>query len=182
MARLGEKTKSILKEILEMGGELALVPFKASRHSSFKPYVSGDNKINRKELNRTLKRLEQNGLIAIKESGEKTTVYLKKEGEKVALQFSVKDLQIKIPKKWDGRWRVVIFDVPDKHKVARNILKAKLDELGFKMVQKSVYAYPFPCEDEIEFVRSIYEVKPFVKIMTVQEIEDEDRLKNFFEL
>lgn len=59
-------------------------------------------------------------------------------------------------KKWDGRWRVVIFDIPEKIRWVRNSFRQKLNELGFGMVQKSVWISPHPFEDDIrEFIKSL---------------------------
>lgn len=45
-------------------------------------------------------------------------------------------------KHWDGRWRIVMFDVEEVNKKARNRLRRKLKELGFGMLQKSVFISP----------------------------------------
>ena len=58
-------------------------------------------------------------------------------------------------KPWDGSWRFVIFDLPEKYKVKRNILRDKLYELGFGQMQKSIYISPFDfVKDMIEFLQN----------------------------
>jgi phenylacetic acid degradation operon negative regulatory protein len=44
--------------------------------------------------------------------------------------------------KWDGKWRVVIFDIAEINKITRNLLRARLKELGFGMLQESVWVTP----------------------------------------
>ncbi len=57
-------------------------------------------------------------------------------------------------KKWDGKWRQVIFDIPEEKKVAREKLRTKLLSLGFGQLQRSVYINPFdmvrPLSDFLE--------------------------------
>jgi len=56
----------------------------------------------------------------------------------------------KLAKKvWDGYWRIVIFDIKGKNRVARDILRKKLFSLGFGRWQKSVYITPHNIEQEI---------------------------------
>ena len=41
--------------------------------------------------------------------------------------------------KWDGVWRVVIFDIPEENKRVRYVLRETLKILGFRPLQKSVW-------------------------------------------
>lgn len=52
--------------------------------------------------------------------------------------------------KWNGLWRQVIFDIEEKHKKDREFARRKLKELGFGMLQESVWISPFPIEREID--------------------------------
>lgn len=52
--------------------------------------------------------------------------------------------------KWDGYWRVVIYDIPEKQSAVRDHLRAELKRLGFKFMQKSVWLTPLPVETELE--------------------------------
>ncbi len=54
------------------------------------------------------------------------------------------------PKKWNGIWRQVIFDIEEKHKKDRDTVRRKLKDLGFGMLQESVWISPFPIERELE--------------------------------
>jgi len=57
--------------------------------------------------------------------------------------------------KWDGFWRMLIFDIPEKEKKLRDILRGRLKEFGFGKWQKSVYISPFDIGKEVaEFIKS----------------------------
>ncbi len=52
--------------------------------------------------------------------------------------------------KWDGYWRVVIYDIAEKDSRLRDRLRRELKRLGFKFVQKSVWLTPLPVENDLE--------------------------------
>ncbi len=41
---------------------------------------------------------------------------------------------------WDGKWRIVVFDIPESKRLVRDILRSRLKMWGFKPWQKSVWA------------------------------------------
>jgi len=49
---------------------------------------------------------------------------------------------------WDGRWRMVLFDVPEERSVARNRLRYYLHGRGFGYLQHSVWITPDPAKEE----------------------------------
>lgn len=51
---------------------------------------------------------------------------------------------------WDGLWRVVIYDIPEKQNLLRDRLRRELRRLGYKFMQKSVWLTPWPVEEELE--------------------------------
>lgn len=73
-------------------------------------------------------------------------------------------------KKKDGFWRVVIFDIPEKHKVKRELLRQKLKEFDFYMVQKSVFVSPYRCEKEIQTLCGILGLDNEVCVITAKDL------------
>jgi len=82
--------------------------------------------------------------------------------------------------RWDGLWRVVIFDIPVHYNKARTAFRAKLKELGFVQIQKSVWVCPYPCETEILFVADFFSVRRYIEIMEVRSFLHETRLRTHF--
>lgn len=80
--------------------------------------------------------------------------------------------------KWDGRWRVVIFDIPEENKVVREEVREKLKELGFGMLQKSVWLTPFKLEEDLTNFLAAKRLSPYVLVMVVKElwVDDEQEL------
>ena len=85
--------------------------------------------------------------------------------------------------KWDKKWRVVIFDVPQEMHNQRNWLRKKLKNLGFYMLQKSVFVYPYSCEEELGHICSYLDVSDFVDVIISDSIGfQEQEVKKFFGL
>lgn len=109
-------------------------------------------------------------------------IILTKEGQTKALKFKIDDMKIKKPPKWDREWRIVIFDIPEKLKKAREALRLKLKELGFQELQKSVFILPYECENEINFIMEIFKIRPFVRFVRVKSFTNEEQIKIKFGL
>ena len=107
---------------------------------------------------KAFERLKRNRIIILKEENGKFTVELTDKGRRKVEQIKFDDMAIKIPSVWDRKWRIVIFDIPEKQlKRARNALREKLQKLGFYQLQKSVWALPHPCEKEVQFLCEFFD-------------------------
>ena len=86
-------------------------------------------------------------------------------------------MKINIPPKWDGFWRIVIFDVPEKLRKRETYSGKKIKTLAFFPLQKSVFVYPFDCRrDEINGVREFFfgVGKSFTQYIVAKEIDSEN--------
>ncbi len=136
-----------------------------------------------KGLLRSLAGLNKNKIIIIKEKNGKFEVGLTEKGKKVVKEILFDDMQIDKQKVWDKKWRIVIFDIPEKRgRRGRDAIRSKLQSLGFCQMQKSVWAYPYPCEKEVQLICEIYEINPFVNIITTDKIHNDDGLRKYFKL
>jgi len=127
--------------------------------------------------------LKKQGLIEIKRDGHDLSILLTEKGKKRAGKYQINDLTLQKPKKWDKKWRIIIFDVPNVQNMIRDIFRRKLKEFGFVCIQKSVWIYPFPCEEEVNFLREFLGVdKKQVQIFEAVKIENEKHLKKIFNL
>lgn len=84
-------------------------------------------------------------------------------------------------KKRDGFWRLVIFDIPEKEKRKRELLRQKLKEFDFYMIQKSVFVSPYICEKEIEQLCDILNLRNGVCVVVVKDLGSLERsVRNHF--
>jgi DNA-binding transcriptional regulator PaaX len=140
-------------------------------------------KINEKSLNRAIKSLYKSKLVEEKYDCDGTaTLVLSEEGKKRTLEFNLDEMKIKKPKKWDGKWRIVMFDIPEKSKGLRNTVRFHIQEMGLIEFQKSVFVHPFPCEKEIEFLIEFYDARKYVRFIVAESIDNELHLKQVFGL
>lgn len=104
------------------------------------------------------------------------------KGEAKLRNLVIEDIEIKNQKKWDGKWRLVMYDFPIRFKKARNAFRFKLKQLRFFQFQKSAWIYPYPCEGEILFVADFYCVRKHIEILEVGKILDDRKIKTHFGL
>jgi phenylacetic acid degradation operon negative regulatory protein len=86
-----------------------------------------------------ISRLRRKGLVEKKVDEGRLILKLTEAGYDWLLKNKL-DEQIE----WDGIWRLVIFDIPEKHKRVRDTLRRRLKEWGFHAWQKSVWATKKP--------------------------------------
>ena len=138
-------------------------------------------KIDTSRINQELKRLHKRGLIEIiKRKNGVTTIKLTKGGKKKLERYKIDLLQIEKPKKWDGKWRVIIFDIPVKKNFARESLRRKMRNLGFYKLQASVFVHPYPCYEVVQFLRDYFGVSNDVEYLEVDKLESQNKLIGFF--
>lgn len=83
-------------------------------------------------------------------------------------KYTLDNLEIEQPKSWNEHWHMVMFDIPEKHKSARNALSAKLKKLGFSQWQRSVWVYPYECESEIMTIAQVFGIDQYVTYGVIQ--------------
>jgi DNA-binding transcriptional regulator PaaX len=130
-----------------------------------------------------LKNLQKRELIDYQDLGDgKIKITITKKGQQKTLVYSIDELKIKKPNRWDKKWRLVMFDIPHNYKKARDAFRAKLRNLDFYPLQKSVFLTPYPCEDELEFLASVFDIRKYILILYVNHFEGEEKLKHYFKL
>lgn len=133
-----------------------------------------------REIWRNFYKLKQKrNLEFVKEEDGYLVYRFSQKGKEKIKKFIIDELSIKIPKKWDQKWRLVIFDIPESRRKARVALRDKLKGMAFYQCQKSVWIHPFPCMEEIEFLKDVFNIKPFVKLFLVDEMTDGKVLYHF---
>jgi DNA-binding transcriptional regulator PaaX len=139
--------------------------------------------IDRQLLNKTIRSLYKSKLVSIKDNRDGTlTLILSDEGKRRALTYDLENMQIKQPPRWDGKWRVVMFDVPERFKKVRESLRVLFKNMAFLELQKSVFVYPYPCKSEIEYIAEFYNSRKNIRFITATSINNEVELRKHFGL
>lgn len=182
MRKIGSVQQKILTLLL---GSLAL-GFSGSPTQSFSVFRAVRQewrRIDKRNFDRSLRSLCQQKLLTETRHPNGTiTLKLTEQGIRQARYTELfgSTIRIKRPKKWDGLWRLVLFDIPEKKRVFRNILRSHLKTIGFIELQKSAFIFPFPCEQEIACLTELYHANSFVRIATLRSIDNEKALKEHF--
>ncbi|MBI3384787.1 CRISPR-associated endonuclease Cas2 [Candidatus Gottesmanbacteria bacterium] len=178
-----EKVKNILIYLAFFGACI----FAPKAVKIFKPILkdkdySSWKSFNLRYLKWTLSRLSKQKMVDIKEENGDKVVIITEKGKKNIFKYALNDL--KIPKliKWDGKWRIVLYDIATRKRLSTERIRNNLLHLGFIMIQESVYIFPYPCEREIELLRTYYALNQEIKLITACKIEDEESYKTYFGL
>lgn len=173
-------TKIILS-ILALGGIIIVGAMAPNIFQAFGKFRR-TRKYSPQQLRNSLYNLRRKGCVEIiREENDKIRINITNKGKKRIKEFSIEDISISKPKRWDKKWRIVIFDIPVKFNKAREALRNKLKNFNFYQLQKSVWIYPYPCEDEILFLAKIFQIEPFIEIFTTEELLREDKIRKFFQ-
>ena len=128
--------------------------------------------------------LKKRGLVEfVKEDNKSVTVKITSNGKKYLKTFDIDNMALNHPAVWDQKWRLVIFDIPEKDKKAREALRRKLKDLNFVRLQDSVWVTPYPCEDEIRFLREIFIIPFNVDVFEISDLKHHEiKFKKYFKL
>jgi CRISPR-associated endonuclease Cas2 len=133
-------------------------------------------------INASFTRLREKGLVEIIEVNGKKVAKITPKGESKLNFLEKHNFKLKIPKKWDGRWRVVIFDIKESRSKIRFLLRKTLSQIGFVRLQNSVWIYPYDCEDLISLLKADFKMGKDILYMIVEKLENDWHLRKTFNL
>jgi CRISPR-associated endonuclease Cas2 len=186
----GELKRHILKALgisLVVGGTIVFptLPLVYGTIMTIVEVVKGGGEfIPEKKVRRALKNLEKRNIIHLEEKNGEALVYIEDKENIEILKYSLKavlDFKEK-EKKWNGKWFLVFFDIPETQKNKRAYLRRFLYQLGFYRYQKSVYLFPYECEKEIELIKRIVEGGKYIQYVVAEKISNESDAKLHFRL
>ena len=107
---------------------------------------------------------------------------LTESGERRLRQVSLRGYKLPRQKRWDKKWRVIIFDIPEKKKNTRELMRKFFRTAGLIRLQDSVWVYPYDCEDIIGLLKADFGVGKNTLYLIVDEIENDKYLREEFNL
>jgi DNA-binding transcriptional regulator PaaX len=136
-----------------------------------------------KKVYDTFYRLKKQGFIDFYEKNNQIFISLTKKGKRKAGWMQINDLRVNKPKKWDRKWRVIMFDIVQLKRLYREALRGKLINMGFVMLQKSVWIIPYDCAKEVELLKSFFGLSSQeIRMLVVEDIGEDKKYKKFFNL
>ena len=126
-------------------------------------------------------KLEKNGLLHLDTKGGASFVRLTEKGNRELAQYTAEAETLK-PKKWDGKWRLVIFDIKETKKGKRDRIRRNLARFGFEKLQNSIWVYPYECEDLITYLKADCKIDKEVLYIVSEKIPDDGWIRKKFGL
>ena len=120
---------------------------------------------NRDTFSKFIYRLKSNNYIKVKNLEGKQAIILTKEGLNKALKASF--IMEGKKKRKDGKWIMLIFDVPEKYRKSRDLLRSILRNLGYKLFQQSVWVTPYDVSEKTEKLFQMYSLHKYLKIFLI---------------
>jgi len=127
-------------------------------------------------------RLKKKGLIIAEKKDGKDFYKITQKGKLYLWKYESQAFKIKKPKKWDKRWRLIIFDIPEKERFQRDATRVMLQNIGCVCLQNSVWVYPYDCEEVVTLLKSNYKMGEEVLYIIAEKIEGDEWLKKYFKL
>lgn len=168
------RTRDILK-VLAAGGIILTTPAIPVLPMILVQTYKAWKDVSGRDLGRIIKRLEKQEMIVMRENDGKTSIEITEKGRRRLLKYDFENIKIKA-KKRDGKWRLIIFDIPEGKKRNRDAFRKKLLELECIRLQDSVFTSAFPCKDEIDFLSHYLEISDFVTLVVLERIERGEQL------
>lgn len=132
----------------------------------------------KQNIKKSISRLIDRGYVA----NEKGVLCLTSKGERFATLMGEGNLVPKKPRRWDGKWRVLIFDIPERRKRIRDQVRHTLGAIGFYRLQDSVWVYPYDCEDFVTLLKVDFRIGKDLLYIVADKIENDLQLRRKFSL
>ena len=113
--------------------------------------------------------------------GDSVLVSLSEKGMLRVINYKFRKLNYK-KENWDGKWRMVAFDIPNSHEKARKAFVYRLKSGGFYEWQKSIFLYPYDCHEEINAFVRLFKIEKYVRFGLLEFVDNQDKLKFHFKL
>lgn len=168
----GEIAKIILKSLLIVGG-VVLVLSSPQAAKIITNYFKGD----KRKFDRSVAGLKKAKYVTSYYKDGAEVIEITEKGKQRSLRYDFEDMKIETPKRWDGLWRVVTYDIKENRKRGRDLFVIRLKELGFYPYQKSIFVFPFPCKDEIDFMKEHLFLGDSIHYIEATHIDNEEELK-----
>ena len=133
-------SKEELLALLKAGAILTVAITAPNALQVLKPLFTKENGIPKEyypsSLNRNLKMLWRSGSVDVKEGSHGYSVIITKKGQQEVLKYDLEKLSLTKPERWDGRWRMVFFDIPKRREKVRHKFRESLRAMNFFPMQK----------------------------------------------
>ncbi len=162
--------------LLDLGYKLIFEPHRFIRQHGLALYR--DYRITFDEFSKGFYELKKNKYI----QKEGKLCYVTPKGRAEIIRTVIRSKPRK--EKWDGKWRAIVFDIPEMSRRDRAFLRRELRWIGFTELQKSVWIFPYDIEKELAALIKLWgkDFKGDIRFMKVETLKEDKDLRKLFGL
>ena len=167
---IGEATK----DIVDLSIKILIYPYQLVRDAGLSSMYTSQ------QLARQTANLKQGGYL---QKIGKDQYVLSSYGRMRVLKVWVQGRLQTLKDEWDGKWRIVIFDVPEMKRRNRSLLRMELRALGLRELQKSVWITPLNIEKELLSLLQLWDIemkRSSIHILVVERIYGDKNMEKLF--
>ena len=182
ITRERRRKENIQKGILMAVGAAGLLSVALLAPNALQVIDRSAKKFFTNNIYRSRDRLIEKGLLVFVQKGGKKYLQITKNGERQLLLWGVAGYVLPKPKRWDKKWRMLSFDIWERRRGVRDKLRLVLRRIGFYQLHKSLWVYPYDCEDFIQLLKADFRVGKGVLYVIADQIENDKALREHFDL
>ena len=179
-ARKNQRKKNIQKGILMAVATAGLLSVALVAPNVLKVLGKRPDKFFKYNANKSRDRLLEDSFIIFEEKKGKKYLKLTEKGDRKLREWGVVGYHIDKPKRWDKKWRILTFDIWERRRYVRDKLRLVLRRIGFYQMQRSVWVYPYDCEDFIQLLKADFKVGSGMLYVIADQIENDKVLRKHF--
>lgn len=116
---------------------------------------------NAQAIRAAISRMSKQGWVEARKEGNKSFYYLTEIGQKRMEEAGKRIFKLQ-PNTWDGKWRMLIYSIPEEKRSIRDELRKELVWSGFGALSFSCYISPNPLEEQVYHLIKRYDIEPYV--------------------
>ena len=176
------KIKRALLGSIAVAGILSVAAIAPNAVQLLKPIMREYDRQKRYRDKKAFYKLIEKGLVEIEKTKKGSFAKLTDKGKRALEIAEGRNYRVKIPRHWDKKWRVIIFDIPEKRKALRNRMRTTLMQIGFVRLQDSVWVYPYSCEELVILLKADFKIGKDLLYLIDVRIENHRHLKKLVNL
>jgi len=126
-------------------------------------------------------RLVRKGLVTVAKGQDGWMIFLTSKGEYTLNQYRISEKYQSRPVRWDRKWRMVIFDIPEKDRALRNYIRAELRSFGFEKWQDSVWVSAYDRQLSVDLMIAEFGLERRLRYFIVPSFDGDEDIQKMFQ-
>ncbi|MFB4158244.1 phenylacetic acid degradation operon negative regulatory protein PaaX [Geomicrobium sp. JSM 1781026] len=120
---------------------------------------------NAQAVRAAISRMQKQGWVQAEKRGNRSFYSLTTQGQK-RMREAGKRIFNDVEKEWDGRWRMLIYSIPEDQRKLRDELRKELGWSGFGSLTHSCWLTPHRLEDQVQQLSKRYGIAEYIHFFT----------------